>query len=367
MVRHARRSKSPGPPLLLARALVTCLGQLGRRPARVVPAAEPLETRRLLSGYSGASANLPFQTPAGLFLVQVQGGGAVEVHHLAGGAIDLDAYGTTSNSTITITQTQPRYHAASQLLLIRNLRIRSGQLGSLDATPAELDGRMTSLSSSVDSIQLGTIGPKAQVSVNGSVGSLSVANIDLGPSGQVAISGDINSLQQSGPMTVGAITIDGGRFAVGRDSLDSITINGDVDISEDGVLSIGRDQDGTFTVNGSVTLSSGGQIQIGRNLADMDINGNLIVQPSGSGIAIDGALESLSIEGYFEGQGGTNAASAIDLGVGLDLSGLTIQGGISGQGGLINANVRAGGAVSGLNIVYGTYNSTIQSNATMTS
>ena len=39
--------------------------------------------------------------------------------------------------------------------------------------------------------------------------------------------------------------------------------------------------------------------------------GNLIVQPSGSGIAVDGALESLSVEGYFLGQGGTSSPSAI--------------------------------------------------------
>jgi hypothetical protein len=51
--------------------------------------------------------------------------------------------------------------------------------------------------------------------------------------------------------------------------------------------------------------------------------------------------------------------------VGLNLSGLTVLGGISGQGGLINANIRAGGSISGVDIPYGTTNSTIQSNATM--
>ena len=55
----------------------------------------------------------------------------------ASGAIDLNAYGTTAHSTITITQTQPRYHAANQLLAIQNLNIRSGQLGG----PGGDDGR----------------------------------------------------------------------------------------------------------------------------------------------------------------------------------------------------------------------------------
>ena len=73
-------------------------------------------------------------------------------------------------------------------------------------------------------------------------------------------------------------------------------------ISHDGSFSIGRDQDGTFTVDGSLLLSTGGQIVIGRNLTSLAVSGNLIVQPSGSGIAVDGALQSLSVNGYFSGR-----------------------------------------------------------------
>jgi hypothetical protein len=57
--------------------------------------------------------------------------------------------------------------------------------------------------------------------------------------------------------------------------------------------------------------------------------------------------------------------SRLELGVGLNLSGLTILGGISGQGGLINANIRANGSVSGVDIAYGTDKSTIQTNTSM--
>ena len=46
----------------------------------------------------------------------------------------------------------------------------------------------------------------------------------------------------------------------------------------------------------------------------------------------------------------------------MDAVRLTILGALSGQGGLINANVRAGGSISNVNIVYGTINSTIQPN-----
>jgi hypothetical protein len=357
---------------------------------RTAPALEWLEGRRLLSVYTGPSSNRPVETPTGFFLIKVSGPGVVEVHHTSNGAIDLNAYGTTSSSTITITQAQPRFHVTSRPLAIQYLTIRSGQLGGLSATPVVLEGRMTPIASSMNTLDIGTIGPKAQVDVNGDVGAMSVSNINLGPTGHVSIAGDINSLAQgngallplqtsststtsntngtseSSVMTIGNITIDGGRFSIGRDSLESIAINGNVSISQDGKLSIGRDQDGSFTVNGSMRLSSGGQLVIGRNLSSLAITGNLVVQPSGSGIAVDGALASLSVDGYFEGQGGRSVPSAVDLGTGLNLSNLTILGGISGQGGLINANVRAGGTVSGVNIPYGTSNSTIQSNATMT-
>jgi hypothetical protein len=354
---------------------------------KIAPALEPLEGRRLLSFYTGPTSRRPLFTPAGEFLAQVSGPGVVEVHAAPGGAIDLAAFGTTSNSTITITQSLPRFHAPSQLLMIRNIRIRSGQLGGLSAATTELDGRMTPLTNSVQTLALGKIGPKAQIDVNGNVDSLAVTNIDLGPTGHVTITGDVNHIAQSGASsssssgtgstsssgtgsttqatttTIGAINIVGGRFSVGRDLLSSFAINGDVTISRDGSFSIGRDEAGTFTVNGSMVLNTGGQIVVGRNLASMAINGNLIVQPSGSGIAVDGALQSLIVSGYFLGQGGTSNPSAVDLGVGLNLSGLTISGGIPGKGGLINANVRAGGSVSGVNISYGESNSTIQSNA----
>lgn len=365
-------------------------GGPGSRRRDRTPALESLEDRRLLSFYTGPSANRPVLTPSGAFMINVSGPGVVEVHQAPRGAIDLNVYGTTSDSTLTITQTQPRYHKTSQPLAIRYLKIRSGQLGALDAMPVELEARMTPIAGSMSALDIGTIGPKAQVDVDGSVGSMNVSDIDLGPTGHVAIAGDINTIAQGSPlpltvqpsassstsgsgtsgtttgaMTIGVINIDGGLFSIGRDSLGSIAINGNVTISHDGRLIIGRDQDGTFTVYGSMQLDTGGQLIVGRNLTSLAITGNLIVQPSGSGIAVNGALGSLDVDGYFLGQGGQSAPSAVDLGVGLNLSNVTILGGISGQGGLINANIRAGGSVGAVNVSYGTSNSTVQSNVTM--
>ena len=130
-----------------------------RRSRPTVPVLECLETRRLLSLYTGPSANLPVASRAGAFQVQVSGPGVVKARPAAHGAIDLTAYGTTADTTITIAQTHARYHFPNQLLSIQNLVVRSGQLGSLAAMPAELNGRMTPLVNSVNNLSIGGWGP----------------------------------------------------------------------------------------------------------------------------------------------------------------------------------------------------------------
>jgi hypothetical protein len=328
----------------------------------MAPRVECLESRRLLSFFTGPATVRPVVSRAGAFLVQVSGPGVVKVLPAAQGGIDLTAYGTTTDSTITITQTRARYHFPNQFLAIHNFIVKSGQLGSLEAAAAALYGKMTPLASTVRRFAIGGLGPKAQVDINGNVGTMIVSTINLGPTGHVAIAGDMNSLAQSSQMQIGAITLDGGDFTIGRDSLESIQIAGNMSVSRDGRFSVGRDQDGIFTVTGSLLLQSGGQLRIGRNLNGLTVEGNLIVSPSGSGVAVLGALNGLTVDGYFQGQGGTTAPTVTDLGVGLNLTSLTIVGGVPGQGGLNSANVRAGGSISGINIAYGSVNSSIQPN-----
>jgi hypothetical protein len=341
-----------------------------RTPRTTVPILEALEARELLSFFNGPSANRPVISSAGLFQIQVSGPGVVNVRPAAQGMIDVIAYGTTAGTILNITQTQPRFHFPNQFLLIHNLIVRSGQLGGLEAAPAELKGRITPLANAVSTLDLGALGPKSQVEINGNVTAMNLGSVALGPTGHVAIAGDLtpgSSSSQSSPATLGGVTIgtmslDGGRFAIGRDALEPVTIQGDLTILHNGQLAIGRDATSPLTVNGSVQLNSGGQIFIGRNLDNLAVGGNLLVSPSGSGIAIGGALNGLTVGGYFQGQGGTSAPSVFDLGVGLNLNNLTILGGVPGQGGLINANIRAGGSISNVNIVYGSVNSTIQPN-----
>src|SRR5262249_31548852 len=148
----------------------------------------------------------------------------------------------------------------------------------------------------------------------------------------------------------------------GQDSVAPISIQDTVTISHDGLFSVGRDLDGSLTINGNLQLDSGGQLMVGRNLADLTVNGNVIVNPSGSGIVVNGVLGDIVVGGFFVGQGGTAAPTVFDLGVGLNMNGLNISGGDANQNSLINANIRAGGSISGVNIAYGIVNSTIQPN-----
>jgi hypothetical protein len=338
------------------------------RRRRNAPGIEPLETRQLLSFYTGPSANRPVLARGGAFLVQVTGPGLVKVHQAGHGSIELVAFGTDTTSTITISQTQPRYHYSNRLLAIRKLVIVSGQLNTLDAPAAELTGKMSALTLPLNTLDLGALGPQGQIDVSGGVEDFDVNTVDLGPTGHVNLTAGPDNSGTAQSFTVGTMTLDGSQFEIGGDAGATLSIVGNLTASRDGELSVGRDALGGITVGGSVELDSGGQINIGRNVSSLFINGNLIVSPtspgvpSGSGISIGGALSNFVVGGYFQGQGGKATPTAFDLGVGLSITGLTIQGGLSGVGGLINANIRAGNSISDVSIPYGSVNSTIQPN-----
>ncbi len=344
----------------------------GRR--AVAPALECLEGRWLLSTYTGPSTVRTVQSSGGRFLIQVTGPGVIKENSAGRSAIDLSAFGTTNATTISITQIRPRWHFPSQYLGLNNVKITSGQLGGLDASFCELNGKITALNNTLSTLELGSIGPKAQINVDGSVGTMTVSQVDLGPTGHVIIAGQLNSsdstssttsgglIDLTGLMTIGSFTINGGQFVIGEDSVAPISVTGNMTISRDGLFSIGRDMDNSLSINGNLVLDTGGQIFVGRNLNDLTVNGNVMVNPSGSGIVVNGALGDLSVSGIFQGQGGTSTPTLFDLGVGLNISGLTISGGTTSQDGLIDANIRAGGTITGENITYGSVNSTIQPN-----
>ncbi len=267
--------------------------------------------RRLLSVYTGPSTVRAVQSSGGTFLIQVSGPGVIKENSAGRSGIDLSAFGTTSATTINITQVRPRWHFPSQYLALNSVRITSGQLGGLVAGFSELNGKMTALNNTLNTLELGSIGPKAQIDVNGNVGTMTVSQINLGPTGHVVISGQLNTSDLTGSMTIGGFTIDGGRFVIGQDSMAPIAVSGNMTISHDGLFSIGRDLDDSLSVNGNLVLDTGGQIFVGRNLSDLTVNGNVIVNPTGSGIVVNGALGGLSVSGIFQGQGGYEHADAL--------------------------------------------------------
>ena len=345
---------------------------LTSRPARArhtttKPVLESLEGRQLLALFTGFSHVRNIPTNSGVYSLQIDGPGVLKTQPAGGGSFDVKVLGTTDASTLTITQVRPRFHVANNLMSIDNLTIRSGQIGSILASPVELDGAMSPLSSSVGTLEFGALGPGAQIDVNGSVGTMDVGSVNLGPGGHVVITGDLNgafqSLGQSSTtttagMTIASMNLDGGQFVIGGDSLEPISIAGDLSLSHNGLFAIGRDQTGTLSVGGSVIIDSGGQISVGRNLAALTVGGNVLVDPGASGIVVGGDLDAMSVGGYFRGQG---SATAIDLGVGLNLNSLTVEGGgtSTSPGGIQSANINVGKNISNLDVSYGIFRSWI--------
>ena len=189
-------------------------------------------------------------------------------------------------------------------------------------------------------------------------------SVNLGPGGRFVITGDLNSAFESPNQsltttgtTIASMNLDGGQFVIGGDS-EPISIVGDLSLSHNGLLAIGRDQTGTLSVGGSVILDSGGQLDVGRNLRALTVGGNVLIGPGASGIVVGDDLDAMNVGGYFRGQG---SATAIDLGVGLNLNSLTVEGGGSSTspGGIQSANINVGKNISDLNVSHGIFRSWI--------
>ena len=101
--------------------------------------------QRLLSNYTGPSFKRVVHSAGGAFLIALSGPGVLKVNPPGLGGVNLRVFGTTTASTLAITQIRPRWHFPSQYLVIDNLTITSHQLGGLDAGVAELNGPMTPL------------------------------------------------------------------------------------------------------------------------------------------------------------------------------------------------------------------------------
>jgi hypothetical protein len=281
----------------------------------------------------------------------VSGPGILKASPAGHGATDIKVLGTTDHSTLTITQARPRFHLPNGLMSINSLSIGSGEIGSIIANQSVLDGPMTPLTTSLSDLELGAVGPSAQIDVHGDVGTMTLGTVALGPGGHVLVSGDLSS-----GASIGSMNIVGGQFAIGNDSLGPIAIQRDINLSQDGHFTIGRDQSGKLSVGGSVILSTGGQISVGRNLAAFDVTGDVLISPVASGIVVGGNLTEMTVHGIFRGQG---SATLSDLGVGLDLGSLTVLGGSAGAGGIQFANITVQKSIDVLTVPHGIFQSLI--------
>ncbi len=127
------------------------------------PVLESLEGRQLLALFTGFSHVRNIPTSTGVYSLQINGPGVLKTQPAGGGSFDVKVLGTTDASTLSITQVRPRFHVANGLMSIDNLYVRSGQIGSILASPVELDGAMTPLSSSVGTHEFGARGRGAQI------------------------------------------------------------------------------------------------------------------------------------------------------------------------------------------------------------
>ena len=348
---------------------------LASRPARArytttKPVLESLEGRQLLALFTGFSHVRNIPTPSGVYSLQIDGPGVLKTHgrrrfvrrESAGndGCFDPDDH--ASPPSVSCGQ-RPDVDRQSHHP-VRADRQRSGQsrrAGRGDESP-ELKCGYT---------RVWCARARAQIDVNGSVGAMDVGSINLGPGGHVVITDDLNgafqSLGQSSTttgMTIASMNLDGGQFVIGGDSLEPISIAGDLSLSHNGLFAIGRDQTGSLSVGGSVILDSGGQLSVGRNLAALTVGGNVQIDPGASGIVVGGELTQMTVNGFLRGQG---SATAIDLGVGLNLDGLTVLGGGANQGGIQSANINVGKNISGLDVLHGIFRSWITAGVSINS
>ena len=289
------------------------------RRTSTAPAVESLEGRQLLSTLTGfthvhniltpTGINHNIQTPAGIFSLQVTGPGVLKARPAGHGAINVNVLGTTTDSSLSITQVQPRFHVVNTLLVIQNLTIKSGQIGNIQASAAELDGPMTlpmtPLTTPINTLQFGALGPNAQIDVNGSVGSMSVQkDVNLGPSGHIMIAGNLNSL-----------TVNGTFQGQGTSAID---------------LFVGLDLTNFTVLGGSSNLGSvhSANIAVGKDIVGLNIQHGIFNSLITAGVLIDGSPQNSSSGGNI-GPDGSDAIFDSEILAGVQIKNLLINGNVT--------------------------------------
>ena len=303
-----------------------------RRPSKVsAPAVESLETRQLLSFYSGPTASRPVFSKRAVSTVTVSGGGFETLRNLRNGQVAITLYGTGPSSTLSITEQTGRPHFQVVPLQVAKIDVKTGLLGAIQASGADLVGSVTPLNSSVSSLQFNSVGQNAKIDVHGGLNGLSLGGVDLGPNGHIHAGG------LGGTSSLGAVTLDGGTIAIDSDVGGMLNIGG-LTIQRGGLLSIGHDVSGSIQA-GNVTLSTNGQLVVGHDVSSLavsqamnlsggrllvanDVTGNITV---GEGLSVsDGGLLAVgrNLNGSLMVTGDLGLDSGGNVTVGRDLAAL---------------------------------------------
>ncbi len=366
------------------RASAVSPGGKGRRFARK-PVLEPLEGRLVLSTlYTGLTTIDPVQTPGGTYTLTLTGPGVERVRRAPHGQIAVTLLGTTADSTLTVALTRPRFHATTTSLQIASIKVNSGELGSIVAPGAVLNGPVTPLSGAVNTLQFGSLGTNAQLDVGGALSSLSVpGSVNLGPGGHVNVGGITQGLSLgsvdltggriaigndiAGTTSIGTLDIAGGRFSVGHNIAGPLDI-GSVDLTNGGQFVVAHDTNGLVNVTGAATITGAGSLfSTGHNLVGglnvgqaltLDAGGQFAVGNDLTGPVNIGGVFTISnnarfivnrdVTGTITASGDLDLASGGALAVGRTLNALTVNGNlaVSPSGG----GITVGGSLTTLTV-----------------
>ncbi len=284
-----------------------------------VPAVEILEERQLLSLYNGPTRVRPVQAGHAYYQLTLTGPGYETVSAIGKGAhktLAINLYGTTAGSQLTVSllRAAPGYGKGHSALPIGAINVASGQLGGVSAGgTANLMGAISPISG-VQSLSFNTLGPNAQINVNGGINSFQVGSANLGPNGGVHIAGSV-----SGNFTVGALTLNGGKVLIDGD-VTGLNLGG-ITLQNSGQFLIGHDINGSASL-GTVNIN-GGRLLVTHDVATTLNTGNLTVQNTGQFIVGDD-LNSLQVNGSEQIQTSGLFQVGTDLGTMGIVQGMTV-------------------------------------------
>jgi hypothetical protein len=297
---------------------------------------EALERRELLS----RDLPLPKFVPnvrtvvadRSVYQIRVDGPGVVKVRPAGRGLSGIDVFGTTGASTLVVDRIRVGPHAAASGLPVGRIDVKSGALGAIQASSADLLGPVTGLPGSIDQIAFRLIGPNAVIDVGGDLGTLAAGAIDLGPEGRITVGGAV----PGGIGVVGALDLAGGSILVEGGGIGAVSARSASILDGGRIGAVGPI--GSFTVATDLVLDTGGSLGTGATLGRLGAGRDLNV----------GASSRIDV--------GTDLTGILSAGRDLNLVGgpILVQGNLTG--GIAvgrDATARAGGLLAVLRDVTG--------------